>query len=81
MQYLNKTYDSDVPLVLMNSFNTDDDTQALLRKYSGNRITVKSFNQVRQSMSRTSMNSFEFLPVPVSAHFQGDQRPHAQEPR
>ncbi len=46
VQHLNKKYDVDVPLVLMNSFNTDEDTHALLRKYSGNRVTVKSFNQV-----------------------------------
>ena len=30
----------------MNSFNTHDDTQQLLRKYSGNQIRIKSFNQV-----------------------------------
>ena len=26
IEYLNKTYDADVPLVLMNSFNTDEET-------------------------------------------------------
>lgn len=35
IEHLNKTYDTDVPLVLMNSFNTDEDTQKVLRKYKG----------------------------------------------
>ena len=32
-QHLNTEHDADVPLVLMNSFNTDTDTEAILRKY------------------------------------------------
>lgn len=32
-QYLNKKYHVNVPLVLMNSFNTDTDTQKITRKY------------------------------------------------
>ena len=44
-QSINKKHDCDVPLVLMNSFNTHDDTQSLLRKYSGNRVVVECFNQ------------------------------------
>jgi len=35
----------DVPLVLMNSFNTDKDTKKVLAKYEGRSLTVKSFNQ------------------------------------
>ena len=35
LQHLNKSYDASVPLVLMNSFNTDDDTQKVIRKYQG----------------------------------------------
>lgn len=27
IEHLNKTYNADVPLVLMNSFNTDEDTE------------------------------------------------------
>ena len=34
-QHLNKTYDTNVPLVLMNSFNTDEDTQKVIKKYQG----------------------------------------------
>ena len=34
IEYLNRQYDSDVPLLLMNSFNTDKDTEHLIKKYS-----------------------------------------------
>eukprot|EP00042_Codosiga_hollandica_P023842 m.96958 g.96958 ORF g.96958 m.96958 type:complete len:498 (-) comp51335_c0_seq1:1308-2801(-) len=44
-QYLNSKYGVDVPLVLMNSFNTDADTSKLLRKYAGSNVTIKTFNQ------------------------------------
>ena len=47
IEKLNKTYDADVPLVLMNSFNTHDDTQKLLRKYKGFRIAIYTFMQSR----------------------------------
>lgn len=47
IQFLNKHYGVDVPLVLMNSFNTDDDTQKLLKKYSNIRVDVQSFAQSR----------------------------------
>ncbi|GMT17580.1 hypothetical protein PFISCL1PPCAC_8877, partial [Pristionchus fissidentatus] len=47
IQTLNKTYDVDVPLVLMNSFNTDDDTQKLLKKYANVKVAVHSFCQSR----------------------------------
>ena len=33
IEKLNSKYDVDVPLVLMNSFNTEDDTKTILRKY------------------------------------------------
>ncbi|XP_023235569.1 UTP--glucose-1-phosphate uridylyltransferase-like isoform X1 [Centruroides sculpturatus] len=47
IECLNKHYDADVPLVLMNSFNTDEDTQKVLRKYRGFRIKIYTFNQSR----------------------------------
>jgi UTP--glucose-1-phosphate uridylyltransferase len=34
IERFNKNYDVDVPLVLMNSFNTEEDTKTILRKYS-----------------------------------------------
>ena len=45
IEYLNKTYDADVPLVLMNSFNTDEETQKLIKKYAGFRVRILTFNQ------------------------------------
>lgn len=46
-QHLNKSYNTDVPLVLMNSFNTDDDTKKILQKYSHSRVKIYTFNQSR----------------------------------
>lgn len=47
LQHLNKTYNTDVPLVLMNSFNTDEDTKKILQKYSHSRVKIYTFNQSR----------------------------------
>eukprot|EP00047_Mylnosiga_fluctuans_P002912 m.226544 g.226544 ORF g.226544 m.226544 type:complete len:499 (-) comp11438_c0_seq1:35-1531(-) len=46
-EYLNETYNVDVPLVLMNSFSTHKDTQKLLRKYNKARCKILQFNQSR----------------------------------
>lgn len=46
-QHLNKTYNADVPLVLMNSFNTDEDTKKILQKYTHHRVKIHTFNQSR----------------------------------
>ncbi|XP_015428827.1 PREDICTED: UTP--glucose-1-phosphate uridylyltransferase [Dufourea novaeangliae] len=45
IEYLNKTYNSNVPLILMDSFNTDDDTQRIIRKYKGIDVDIHTFNQ------------------------------------
>ncbi|ODN02222.1 UTP--glucose-1-phosphate uridylyltransferase [Orchesella cincta] len=47
IEHLNKTYDADVPLVLMNSFNTDEDTEKIIRKYTGFNVKIFTFNQSR----------------------------------
>lgn len=47
IEHLNKTYDANVPLVLMNSFNTDEDTAKVLRKYKGFQVQIFTFNQSR----------------------------------
>ncbi|KAG1671434.1 UTP--glucose-1-phosphate uridylyltransferase [Nymphon striatum] len=47
IEHLNKTYNTNVPLVLMNSFNTDEDTAKVLRKYKGFQVKIFSFNQSR----------------------------------
>ncbi|GLJ52691.1 hypothetical protein SUGI_1121660 [Cryptomeria japonica] len=45
IESLNNKYDCKVPLVLMNSFNTHDDTIEIVRKYSNSNIDVHIFNQ------------------------------------
>lgn len=44
MQALNKKYSAKVPLVLMNSFNTNLDTQKIIKKYNG-RLPIMTFQQ------------------------------------
>ncbi|KAH8257092.1 hypothetical protein KR038_003191 [Drosophila bunnanda] len=59
IEHLNKTYDANVPLVLMNSFNTDEDTEKIVRKYKGFRVQIHTFNQ--SCFPRISRE--HFLPV------------------
>lgn len=59
IEHLNKKYDANVPLVLMNSFNTDNDTEKIVRKYQGFRVQIYTFNQ--SCFPRISRESF--LPV------------------
>lgn len=47
IEFLNKENDVDVPLLLMNSFNTDKDTDIIVKKYQSHRISIKTFNQSR----------------------------------
>jgi len=46
IQSLNDKYDVSVPLLLMNSFNTDADTQKIIKKYNG-RLSILTFLQNR----------------------------------
>uniref|UniRef100_A0A2C9K5C7 UTP--glucose-1-phosphate uridylyltransferase n=1 Tax=Biomphalaria glabrata TaxID=6526 RepID=A0A2C9K5C7_BIOGL len=62
IEHLNKTYGVDVPLVLMNSFNTDEDTQKILRKYSQIKVSIFTFNQSRYPR----INRDTLMPVPRS---------------
>ena len=45
VQNLNKIYCVNVPLILMNSFNTEEDTQRVIRKYKGLDVDIYTFNQ------------------------------------
>jgi UTP--glucose-1-phosphate uridylyltransferase len=45
VERLNSTYGCDVPLVLMNSFNTHEDTLKVIKKYSGRNCTIYTFLQ------------------------------------
>ena len=63
IEWLNKTFDADVPLVLMNSFNTDEDTQQCIGKYSGFRVRIFTFNQSRYPR----IHKESFMPIAKTA--------------
>merc|ERR1711884_800137 len=68
IEFLNKKYAANVPLVLMNSFNTDEDTHKIIRKYSGFNVSISTFNQSRYPrINRESM-----MPVAKSARIKDD---------
>ncbi|CAA6663132.1 unnamed protein product [Spirodela intermedia] len=45
IESLNTKYGCNVPLLLMNSFNTHEDTQKIVEKYSNSNIEIHTFNQ------------------------------------
>ncbi|ESN92752.1 hypothetical protein HELRODRAFT_186577 [Helobdella robusta] len=45
IENLNKTYGVNIPLVLMNSFNTSEETEKTLRKYGAMDVSIHMFNQ------------------------------------
>ncbi|KAM9313807.1 UTP--glucose-1-phosphate uridylyltransferase-like [Pholidichthys leucotaenia] len=59
IEHLNKTFNADVPLVLMNSFNTDEDTKKILQKYKHHRVRIHTFNQSRYPR----INKESLLPI------------------
>ncbi|KAI4812896.1 hypothetical protein KUCAC02_024258 [Chaenocephalus aceratus] len=67
MGHLNKTYNTNVPLVLMNSFNTDEDTKKILQKYTHHRVKIHTFNQSRYPR----INKESLLPVSTSLRMTG----------
>ncbi|KAI5645905.1 UTP--glucose-1-phosphate uridylyltransferase domain-containing protein [Phthorimaea operculella] len=66
--HLNKTYKCNVPLVLMNSFNTDEDTQKVIRKYKGLKLDIHTFNQ----SCHPRINRESLLPIAKDANPQHD---------
>ncbi|KAJ3101870.1 UTP-glucose-1-phosphate uridylyltransferase [Phlyctochytrium planicorne] len=60
IEYLNKEHGVNVPLILMNSFNTDHDTSRTIHKYASHGLTIETFNQSRHP--RVSKESL--LPLP-----------------
>lgn len=47
IEHLNTSRKVDVPLVLMTSFNTHDDTLRIIKKYANQRLRITTFNQSR----------------------------------
>lgn len=64
IETLNISYDVNVPFVLMNSFNTDDETQRIIKRYEKHNIDILTFNQSKYP--RVFRDSL--LPVPHSAN-------------
>ena len=52
----------------MNSFNTDEDTQKVIRKYQGLKLEIHTFNQ----SCHPRVNRESLLPVPRHADVQAD---------
>lgn len=57
-----------VPLVLMNSFNTDEDTQKIIRKYRGLQLEIHTFNQ----SCYPRINRETLLPITTTADIKQD---------
>ncbi|XP_028266963.1 UTP--glucose-1-phosphate uridylyltransferase-like isoform X1 [Parambassis ranga] len=68
IEHLNKTYNASVPLVLMNSFNTDEDTNKILQKYKHHQVNIHTFNQSRYPR----INKESLLPIAKSMTLGGD---------
>jgi UTP--glucose-1-phosphate uridylyltransferase len=47
IEHKNNTWGTSVPLILMNSFNTDEETKAIIKKYEGSNVNILTFNQSR----------------------------------
>ncbi|RDY03274.1 UTP--glucose-1-phosphate uridylyltransferase, partial [Mucuna pruriens] len=60
IENLNSKYGSNVPLLLMNSFNTHDDTQKIVEKYKNSNIDIHTFNQSKYPRLVVD----DFLPFP-----------------
>lgn len=63
VEHLNTTYDIDVPLVLMTSFNTHEDTLRIIKKYANQQLRITTFNQSRYPR----IIKETLLPAPKSA--------------
>ncbi|PWN86598.1 putative UTP-glucose-1-phosphate uridylyltransferase [Acaromyces ingoldii] len=63
IEHLNSTYNVNVPFILMNSFNTDDDTARVIQKYANHNVEILTFNQSRYPR----VNKESLLPCPRSA--------------
>jgi UTP--glucose-1-phosphate uridylyltransferase len=56
IEYLNKFSGVDVPLLLMNSFNTAEETHRMIQKYADSNATILNFNQSRYPRVKKDTN-------------------------
>lgn len=64
IESLNKKYGCTVPLLLMNSFNTHEDTLKIVEKYSNSNIEIHTFNQSQYPRLVVE----DFLPLPCKGN-------------
>ncbi|KAJ6625501.1 UTP--glucose-1-phosphate uridylyltransferase [Mycena sp. CBHHK59/15] len=63
IEHLNTTRQINVPLILMTSFNTHDDTLRIIKKYANQQVHITTFNQSRYPRIMTE----SLLPCPQTA--------------
>ncbi|TFK54088.1 UTP-glucose-1-phosphate uridylyltransferase [Heliocybe sulcata] len=63
IEHLNTTNRVDVPLILMTSFNTHDDTLRIIKKYANQQLRITTFNQSRYPR----IHKETLLPLPKNA--------------
>nr|AEH27528.1 putative UDP-D-glucose pyrophosphorylase [Amorphophallus konjac] len=68
IESLNIKYGCNVPLLLMNSFNTHEDTQKIVEKYSNSKIEIHTFNQSQYPRLVVE----DFLPLPSKGKTEKD---------
>jgi len=65
LEHINLTYNTNVPLVLMNSFNTDEETNKIINKYNHIKVKIFTFNQSRYPR----IDRDNLLPIAKSAAY------------
>ena len=74
IEHLNNTYQGvDVPLLLMNSFNTDTETAKIIQKYQNTNVTITTFQQSRYP--RIDKDSLEPMPLTHEGYKHSDWYP------
>ncbi|XAR73610.1 UTP--glucose-1-phosphate uridylyltransferase [Bertholletia excelsa] len=68
IEYLNSRYGCNVPLLLMNSFNTHDDTQKIVEKYANSKLEIHTFNQSQYPR----LVAEDFVPLPCKGNTSKD---------
>lgn len=64
IEALNAKFGCSVPLLLMNSFNTHDDTLKIVEKYANSKIDIHTFNQSQYPRLVTE----DFVPLPCKGN-------------
>ncbi len=74
IENLNKTFEgAEVPLLLMNSFNTDAETAKIIQKYQNTMVNIMTFQQSRYP--RIIKESFEPMPITHDGYAHQDWYP------